>query len=30
MEVTPDELESLIAETLMRERTFRPKRHDWN
>lgn len=30
MEVTRDELESLIAEALLRDGTFRPKRRDWN
>lgn len=30
MEVTREELESLIAETLLRDRTFRPRRRDWN
>lgn len=30
MEVTREELERLIAEALLRERTFRPKRRDWN
>ena len=30
MEITRDELESLIAEALLRDRTFRPKRRDWN
>jgi hypothetical protein len=30
MEVTRAELESLIAEALLRERTFRPKRRTWS
>jgi hypothetical protein len=30
MEVSRTELESLIAEALLRERTFRPKRRTWN
>lgn len=30
MEVTRDELESLIAEALLRDSTFRPKRRNWN
>ena len=30
MEVTQDELESLIAEALIRDHTFRPKRRNWN
>ena len=29
MEVTPDELENLIAQALMRDHTFRPKRRNW-
>ncbi len=30
MEVTRDELERLIAEALLRDRTFRPKRRTWS
>ena len=30
MEVTPDELENLITEALMRDRTFQPRRRNWN
>ncbi|MCA0339458.1 MAG: hypothetical protein LCH99_06955 [Proteobacteria bacterium] len=30
MEVTRAELERLIAEALLRDRTFRPKRRTWN
>jgi hypothetical protein len=30
MEVTWEELESLIAEALLRDGTFRPKRRNWN
>jgi len=30
MEVPRAELERLIAEALLRERTFRPKRRDWH
>ena len=30
MEVTREELERLIAEALLRDRTFRPERRDWN
>lgn len=29
MEVTPDELESLIAEAPIRDPTFQPKRRNW-
>ena len=29
MEITRDELESLIAEALLRDGTFRPKRRTW-
>jgi hypothetical protein len=30
MEITREELESLIAEALMRDHTFRPKRRTWS
>ena len=30
MEITREELENLIAEALMRDGTFRPKRRNWN
>ena len=30
MEVTRDELERLIAEALLRDGTFRPKRRNWS
>ena len=30
MEVTREELERLVAEALMRDHTFRPRRRNWN
>jgi hypothetical protein len=30
MEITRDELESLITEALLRDGTFRPKRRNWS
>ena len=30
MEITREQLENLIAEALMRDGTFRPKRRNWN